>query len=497
MKASRLTELLLEGGDQRLELAPNLKRNSYGCSPFPRQDLTYSSSTASSISEEAWAYLTRTWSKQDPVDLEPEKAQEVCEQSRYFIKRCFSLPQECSVIFGPSGTDLELVVSYLSLSPQGRLTNIFFAADEVGSGTLRAGSGCYFSNITPSGDQVDVGSAVTGFDQFSIEIYAPQLRCLATGRLLDIDYEHLDSFISDRVEKNGRVLLHLVYRSKTGVITPDVDNIVALKSKWGKSLNIVVDCCQMRVTSEKINYFLENDFMVLITGSKFYSGPPFSAALLVKDDTCLEVVDNFAPPLGFSQFFSRFDFPEKLIKLRESGFPNPNWGLILRWQAAIFEIKEFYDLDRQYFHDYFIEFYLAYSALVDQSPYTENFSDITPQMGDLENSFSTTVNTFFIKNRFRYLSESEVRMIYHLMTRNCSDIHSDQDYKDILSSCCHLGQPVRVKENDSYVLGTLRISISSRLIVRRSNKYSGLTFYDELGVIFKKLAIIIDHYFYN
>src|ERR1700736_3713053 len=51
-----LPDLLASGGDSRLLLDPISRLNDYGCRPFPRPEaFTFASSTATSISERAYA----------------------------------------------------------------------------------------------------------------------------------------------------------------------------------------------------------------------------------------------------------------------------------------------------------------------------------------------------------------------------------------------------------------------------------------------------------
>jgi hypothetical protein len=50
-----------------------------------------------------------------------------------------------------------------------------------------------------------------------------------------------------------------------------------------KDLNgiVVVDACQGRFRDSMLNKLIEDESIVLITGSKFYRGPPFSGAVVV------------------------------------------------------------------------------------------------------------------------------------------------------------------------------------------------------------------------
>lgn len=59
---------------------------------------------------------------------------------------------------------------------------------------------------------------------------------------------------------------------------------------------------------------------MLITGSKFYRGPPFSAAILVPTEIMDQLVseqDNAKIPQGLNTFIGKSEIPEELQKWRD------------------------------------------------------------------------------------------------------------------------------------------------------------------------------------
>jgi hypothetical protein len=44
---------------------------------------------------------------------------------------------------------------------------------------------------------------------------------------------------------------------------------------------LVADLCQGRFEKERLHDYLEKNVVVLITGSKFFRGPPFSGGVLI------------------------------------------------------------------------------------------------------------------------------------------------------------------------------------------------------------------------
>src|SRR5260370_8474970 len=93
--------------------------------------------------------------------------------------------------------------------------------------------------------------------------------------------------------------------------------------------------------------YLDRGYMVIVTGSKFFTGPPFSGALLVPAglSKALGAVTDVAS--GFLEYFSRSDWPRNWPALR-SGFPiRANLRQWLRWEAALAEIPAYSGLPHQ------------------------------------------------------------------------------------------------------------------------------------------------------
>ena len=75
-------------------------------------------------------------------------------------------------------------------------------------------------------------------------------------------------------------IVHCVQGSKTGIFEPyPATNLGGMVST--RDAFVVVDACQGRFKEEWLEEYLRKDAIVLITGSKFFRGPPFSGAVLV------------------------------------------------------------------------------------------------------------------------------------------------------------------------------------------------------------------------
>ena len=85
--------------------------------------------------------------------------------------------------------------------------------------------------------------------------------------------------------------------------------------------------------------YLDRGYLVIVTGSKFFTGPAFSGALLVPAGlaNAVDAIGEIAP--GFREYSSRSDWPVHWRALR-SRFPvRANLGQWLRWEAALEEIR--------------------------------------------------------------------------------------------------------------------------------------------------------------
>src|SRR5262249_9773826 len=106
-------------------------------------------------------------------------------------------------------------------------------------------------------------------------------------------------------------------------------------------VNIVVDACQMRLGKAQLRAYLNAGFLVQITGSKFFIGPPFARGVLVPRAVADPAAGMAPPPPSFGAYFSRQEWPSGWTRFT-AGLPtDANLGLLLRWQAALAEMEAF------------------------------------------------------------------------------------------------------------------------------------------------------------
>lgn len=139
---------------------------------------------------------------------------------------------------------------------------------------------------------------------------------------------------------NGTVpVVHTVYGSKTG-ITHELDQDTYEKVQ---SLNgiLCVDACQGRFRDSMLKELVDINAIVLITGSKFYRGPPFSGAVIVPAEIMARLQmmgSDIKIPYGLNTFIGQAEIPRELPRWREQIRENLNPGLALRWVASLAEM---------------------------------------------------------------------------------------------------------------------------------------------------------------
>ena len=135
--------------------------------------------------------------------------------------------------------------------------------------------------------------------------------------------------------------------SKLGWRAPSDQCLDEISARWPGRVQVVVDACQMRLGRPRLRQYLDRGYLVLVTGSKFFTGPPFSGALLVPAVLAgtIDAISEIAP--GMLEYSSRSDWPE-WHGLR-SRFPiRANFGQWLRWEAALEEIRGYHDVPDQF-----------------------------------------------------------------------------------------------------------------------------------------------------
>jgi hypothetical protein len=474
-------QLLAEGGDARISLDPESAANKYGCRPYPDPDLAaFGSSTASVISEPGMAAaeelrhrLLRAAGKEPPAVTYARELHRVRDE---LLSLCgISDLAGVEVAFAASGTDVHLFAG--QLAGGGRSAPglaVMIDAAETGSCVPAALAGRHFSDRAASGDAVDEGAAIV--DAAAIEVANVALRGDdgAPRRPASIDAD-VEALVAQAAARGRRVLLTLVDVSKTGLIAPSLACALELRQRFPDRVDVLVDACQFRIAPSTLRAYLQQGFMVAVTGSKFVTGPSFSGALFIP----LTLARRFraAPlPRALRAYSVRADWPRDWAAAAVLD-DAPNFGLLLRWQAALAELRAF----RAVPEDDVIDFLQNFSRLIQdrlrRDPFFESLSapPLDRRALDAPRSWDHVQTIFpFVIYRAQTgkgrapLSREETMRVYRLLQTDLAE-HPDFASAGLsdaaVSRRCQLGQPVACGKRGGIEVSALRLCASTRLVV--------------------------------
>lgn len=288
-------DLLIAGGDDRLILDAGSGRSRYGCRPTPDPDLVaLGSVTASPISPYAFQ-AANALRDQCLLALRSEPELVVYRRALAGVRQrllayCGCSPDDSPMtLLAPSGTDLFMLAANLR-QPQ---CSVMIEGAETGSGVPLA----------------LLGPRQGAPHQVAVRHADGSLRDAA-----EVDAEYA-AIVDAAAQRGQRVLLVLTDVSKTGLISPSIASVQALRARWPQQLDVMVDACQFRIDPVTVRAYLAQGFMLALTGSKFMTGPTFSGALLLPRAMAANAVGAVTS--------------------------HSNFGLLLRWEAALTEMTRF------------------------------------------------------------------------------------------------------------------------------------------------------------
>jgi hypothetical protein len=468
-----LDRLLGGGGDPRLRLNPSTGANEYGCRPFPCPDtLSFASSTATSISPRAYerAGHAREALMRSAISAGIDAAFDTrIEAMRDELKNHLGLAN-ADIVFSPSGTDSQLHALFLTRALLGpALTTIIVAADQTGSGTAYTARGCHFSAATAQGSPVQKSEPVAGL--------AHSVTSVALG-LLDDNGDcrpqaETDARVLAAIETsiaNGTgVQLQIMDSSKLGWRAPSDQCLDEIAARWPDRVQVVVDACQMRLGRPRLKQYLDRGYLVLVTGSKFFTGPPFSGALLVPADRAGTVDAISEVPPGILQYSSRSDWPMQWQALR-SRFPiRANFGQWLRWEAALEEVRAYHEVPDGFRRTALTVFGQGVERIIASSPWLRLLPP-QPRAADGgidEELAQRTIFPFVIGPKDRALSLEDCRRLYRALARDARDrtaaeVHGRE--AEIAAKACLIGQPVALGQRGPHPVAALRICAGAGLV---------------------------------
>jgi hypothetical protein len=482
-----LAELLVAGGDARLKLEPPSALNRYGCGPTPRLGgVSYASSTASSISERGLRRAQDIWHR-----LADAGCDALVEEARGELAHLLGLGASgAAIVFAPSGTDAALAALGVARALDDRpLVTILAAADETGSGARHACAGRHFSPLTARGRAVVAGETVAGLGE-SVTALALNLRD-AGGALREADEidREMVTVVARAVAGGDRVLLFAMDHSKLGHRSPSAECLDQIRGRFGASVQIVLDACQARIGTSRLRRHLDCGDMVLITGSKFFTGPPLSGALLVPPALGERLEEAAGWPAGLGDYAVAGDFPPSWRGVRAAfgGFENP--GQLLRWGAALAEM-------RAYLAQPLCERLIALDEFAGAVAATmASFEELIPLAERAEHLAADeefpprTIFPFLVRKGASVLSVESCAALCRALNRDVSGVLPatlSRRERELAALPCHIGQPVAI--GGGRARGALRISASARLIGETALPGP------RIALVLEKLRLLLRHH---
>ena len=469
-------ELLTNGGDARI-VCGTRNRNRYGCSSLPEPGvLAYGSSTASTISPTGFANANALRNRLQHAVRDEEPAvtyqRELDLVRRELATLCGleKLPG-LEIIFGASGTDLHLFASQLMVDTRALPPLIVrVEAEETGRGVPAALAGRHFNDSAPLGDAVipnvplDCGRP--------LEILEVNCRAQdgAPRPTSAVDAE-VEAGVLQAVKMGRRVLLTLVDVSKTGLLSPSPACADALRRRFPDWIDVLVDACQFRLAPATLKAYLEHDFLVAITGSKFVTGPTFCGALFVPEGPAKRLRKQ-PLPRALKSYSARADWPQNWAA-RDTLKKVANFGLLLRWEAALTELRAFRQLPDAAIADFLETFAQAITEHLASSPSFELLPapvlDRAPVAATKNWDQLPTIFSFLLVRRTAsgqplWLTQNETKKVHELLREDLGNLPGATSLS-FLSTRCQTGQPVACGIRDCVPVSALRLCASTRLIV--------------------------------
>ncbi len=471
--------LMSAGGDDRITLDEQSGLNSYGCAPEPVRAISYSSSTASSISAAAYAHAHAVHHQLRLAvaggESEDAAYTRFLRNARTRIRKVYGLAADVDIAFGASGTDLEYLALALALQSGQPVANIVVEVDEVGSGCLFSQAGQYFAGRTALGLDVAKGAHLPGFSSDVISVETLKTRTEDGPVRSDDDYAAMLLETAGAViASGGRPLVHIIHRSKTGIVTPSLSAIDKLLAAHGMAVDLVVDACQGRISPDTIEAYLSRGASVFLTGSKFIGGPPFSAWALIPAKLSSRMKSGVPAPAGLAHFFARGDMP---TGWNDSDTVLPaltNFGLLLRLEAGLFELERLLTMPMERVDAVIVAFGTAMRSLPSSMPFrliegAANDPAAGDHIGDDKTSHPLDRKMLYVIELTaphpatgEPLSVEQAREIYRGLFSDLSDRFASANERLSAAEICHLGQPVKcLKHANGQWAPTLRLSLSA------------------------------------
>ena len=306
--------------------------------------------------------------------------------------------------------------------------------------------------------------------------------------------------------KGARCLLRVLDSSKTGAGAPSIAAVDHLCEKYGDTVTVLVDACQMRCDRAAIRAYAGRGWLVQVTGSKFFGGVPFAGALLVPrletgaTRSCAPVAE------GLADYAGSFEWPETWPSARAALPQACNVGLLLRWTSALESAGRLATVDQEDWLACARNLERRLSHVIEGSPglsllHTPVFDRTDLGMPDRWSDLPTIL-AFTIEDPATGapLDLQALKQVHRLLMKDLSDricAAGRSHNRDVMARPCHLGQPVQVNGGNAGNRAVLRLCISARTIAEamgegRCDERIG-AIVEHAGIALQKLRLIVDN----
>jgi hypothetical protein len=449
-------------------LDPDSGLNRYGCGPRPDGAVVpFGSSTCSTISTAAFAAVERLagrLSEEAARGSEGELYRDELQRIRAKLTGLLGLNDLVGLktILSTSGTDLHRLALHLVAAGAAAPPLVILPEPyETGSGVVGALGG----RVGPT---AALRAAMTA-PSLEAALLQPQIMTArsraADGTLRpahEID-EEIAAIAAAAARTGRKVLLVTMDVSKTGLISPSIACAQDLKQRFGEQVEVMVDACQLRLAPATVAAYLREDFLVAITGSKFVTGPAFSAALLVPE-AAAERIQAAALPRATADLCLQGELPAgwRGAPALKSG---ANFGLVLRWEAALEEMRRFNALRPAAVAGFFGDFAEAVGERLAEDEAFEAVAVRPLERTGLGAAPSwdriQTIFPFLLKRGGRSLTPVETLSVQRLMAADLGEWAGWEG----AGRRIQLGQPVHCGQRGGADLSAVRLCLSGRLAV--------------------------------
>lgn len=468
-------ELLLRaGGDDRQVLDPATLQDRYGLGLYPATTpLTFASCTASAPTPEGFEVAARCRAALVVAALEGDLAPRLdaaWASVRSELLRVLGVGADLGVevVPTPSGTDAELVPLAMCLARGRPVTTIVVAPGEVGSGSASAAAGLAFAERRPNGRRGPVGESHVVAGRAPL-VHRVEVRDQhGMPRSPTALGEELQRTIERSLGDGEQVLLHVVEGSKTEVRAPSARAVLAWKQRFGDRLDIVVDAAQARLAPGVVRAYLDAGASVIVTGSKFYGGPPFSGAVLLPRSAVpgggAAALARTVGGIDLDDYLDRHALPPGRRRWGPERGVAPNLGLLLRWQIALHELRAYDELDDAVSARIVQDLASVVRRQLDAHPSLEAVASAASNAGrdhPTDSPIPPTIFAFRVRAGAAFLGLDALRSLHARLrapTTTAAELHGRDGH--VLPLSVELGQPVGLGP-DGRGGAVLRLAISA------------------------------------